>query len=72
MKKWKRSINTPVLKKPCPQEKNSHRPVALTSIVTNSMEQIMVSKLQTDLCELLDLCQLASKSQWVVMMLSKP
>ena len=39
---WKKSVITPVPKKPCPKVNNDFRPVALTSIVVKCFERIMV------------------------------
>ena len=45
---WKKSIIVPVPKKPCPQENNDYRPVALTSNVVKSLERILTEELRKE------------------------
>jgi len=56
---WKKSVITPVPKKPCPKVNNDFRPVALTSIVMKCFEKIMVSFLKQDVGVFLDPFQFA-------------
>lgn len=38
---WKKTVITPVPKKPCPTDNNDYRPIALTSIVMKCLEKKM-------------------------------
>lgn len=58
---WKKAVIIPVPKKPCPQDNNDFRLVALTSTVMKAFERIMVGNLQGDVQHLLDPCQFAYK-----------
>lgn len=58
-KLWKKSIIIPIPKKPCPQEDNYYRPVALTSNVTKSLERLITEELHTEVEPSLDNYQFA-------------
>lgn len=60
---WKSAIITPVPKKPCPQENNDFRTVALTSVVMKCLEKLTVSKVHEDVGPQLDPYQFAYTHQ---------
>lgn len=62
-KLWKKSVIIPILKKPCRQDNNDYRPVALTSNVMKSFEKIIIKELRKEVEPYLDQYQFAYKSK---------
>ena len=56
---WKKSVLVPVPKKPCPNENNDYRPVAITSNVVKSLERILVEMARKEVEPRLDKYQFA-------------
>ena len=46
---WKKTVITPVPKKPCPIDNNDYRPIALAAVVMKCLDKYTVSLLKADI-----------------------